>query len=364
MGGATGAPGSGGAGGAEDAAAGATGAGGEPGETKPGFAYVSTILGGLVALSRDGTSGVLDALDGSPVGKGHLSNVVIDHRREFLYTLDADSDVLSTYPLTADGKLGEPTATMAVAAQPLTAVLDPADHFLYVTSQEDGVLSTFAVGADDGKLTLVGEPLDLAGAPAFVTISPSGHYLYLSMQFPGSIRGFSVDAQDGSLAELNDSPFAAGEVFGGALAFTPDGAFLYSSGFGLNGFRVGDDGTLDFLTEEPFSKDVGTDFYATNLAIDPLGKYLYATEFLLTRHVSGFAIDPDTGLLGSVGAPLTAGSPYSVAVDPSGRFVYAPNDDGTISGYRVKRADGTLKELAGSPFQFGGLQPQMAFWVP
>lgn len=364
VGGTAGAAGGTGAGGSDDDAGGATGAGGEPGETKAGFAYVSTILGGLVALSRDGKSGALDALEGSPVGKGHLTNVLVDHRRKFLYTLDVDTDLLSVYPLAADGQLDEPSSTTAVAGQPFTAALDPSDHFLYVTSQEDGVLSTFTVGAADGKLTQLGEPLDLEGSPAFVAVSPNGKYLYVSLQFPGSIRGFALDAQDGSLDELDDSPFAAGEVFGGALAFTPDSAFLYSTGSGLHGFAVGEDGALEPLTEEPFTEDVGSDFYATNLAVDPQGKYLYVTEFLQTRHVSGFAIDADSGLLSLVGAPLTSGSPYSVAVDPSGRFVYAPNDDGTVSGYRVKRADGTLKELEGSPFQFGGLQPEMVFWVP
>ena len=80
--------------------------------------------------------------------------------------------------------------------------------------------------------------------------------------------------------------------------------------------------------------------------------------------MSGFAIEPQTGLLSSLGAPVTARSPYSVAIDPSGHFVYAPNDDDTISGYRLNRSNGRLTELAGSPFPFGGLQPEMLLWQP
>ncbi len=352
-----------GAGGADPDAGGTAGAGGEGGEAAPSFAYVSTILGGLVALSRDGR-GDLQNLEGSPVGQGHLSNVLVDHRKKFLYTLDADSHEISLYPLATDGKLpANPVAKTEVAEQPFTAALDPSDHFLYVTSQLEGVLSTFAVGADDGKLTAVGTPFDLEAVPAFVAVSPSGQFLYVSQQFPSGIRGFSIDAQDGSLDELDDSPFGAGDVFGGALAFTPDGSFLYSTGSALNGFAAGADGALELLSEEPFSEDVGSDSYASNLAIDPQGKYLYVTQFLLTRHVSGFAIDADSGLLSSLGAPVTARSPYSVAVDPSGLFVYASNDDETISGYRLK-ANGALQELSGSPFPFGGLQPEMVFFQP
>jgi 6-phosphogluconolactonase (cycloisomerase 2 family) len=340
------------------------GAGGAADEAEPGFAYVSTILGGLVALSRD-ERGSLATLEGSPVGNGHLSNVVVDHRQRFLYTLDADAAKLAMYPLAADGKLPkDPSSTTPVAAQPFTAALDPSDQFLYVTSQQDGVLSTFAVGADDGKLTPVGDPLDLGAPPAVVVVSPNGRNLYVSQQFPGGIRAFSIDAQDGSLLELDDSPFAEGEVFGGALAFTPDGAFLYNTGFALNGFAVGDGGALQLLTDEPFTEDVGSDPYASNLALDPQGRFLYVTQFLLTRHVSGFAIDADSGLLTSIGAPVTARSPYSVAVDPSGRFVYASNDDDTINGYLLRRSNGALEELPGSPFPFGGLQPEMVFFRP
>ena len=44
-----------------------------------------------------------------------------------------------------------------------------------------------------------------------------------------------------------------------------------------------------------------------------------------------------------------------------GRFVYVANDDGQTSVFSISRRTGALKELVGSPFPFGGLQPQFAF---
>jgi hypothetical protein len=40
---------------------------------------------------------------------------------------------------------------------------------------------------------------------------------------------------------------------------------------------------------------------------------------------------------------------------------FAGNDDGTTSVYSLRRSNGTLHEIDGSPFQTGGLQPELAF---
>jgi 6-phosphogluconolactonase (cycloisomerase 2 family) len=59
--------------------------------------------------------------------------------------------------------------------------------------------------------------------------------------------------------------------------------------------------------------------------------------------------------------PLQAPAPYSVAIEPRGRFVYVGNDTGELSIFALDRADGSLDELDESPLELGGLQPQFAF---
>ena len=76
----------------------------------------------------------------------------------------------------------------------------------------------------------------------------------------------------------------------------------------------------------------------------------------------GFAVDAASGKLTAVpGEPIKGGSPYSLGVEPSGRFVFAGNDDGTTAVFSLQRSDGTLHEIEGSPFQIGRLQPEFAF---
>ncbi|OLD15387.1 MAG: hypothetical protein AUJ01_12260 [Acidobacteria bacterium 13_1_40CM_3_65_5] len=46
--------------------------------------------------------------------------------------------------------------------------------------------------------------------------------------------------------------------------------------------------------------------------------------------------------------------PFGVAVDHSGRFLYVSNRNaGTVSGFRIDEATGTLTAVPGSPFVAG-----------
>src|SRR5262249_43506344 len=101
-------------------------------------------------------------------------------------------------------------------------------------------------------------------------------------------------------------------------------------------------------------------------AIDPSGKFLYAVN-LASSNVSAFTINPADGTLTSVGPPVAltnASLPFSLAVSASGRFVYVANrfdtnappppmgvaQDGNVSGFAIDPATGALGEISGSPF--------------
>jgi len=59
---------------------------------------------------------------------------------------------------------------------------------------------------------------------------------------------------------------------------------------------------------------------------------------------SAFIVDAGTGALTSAGPPTLAGTtPRSIAVDPSGRYLFVPNTDSdSISRYAVDADNGSL----------------------
>jgi 6-phosphogluconolactonase len=86
--------------------------------------------------------------------------------------------------------------------------------------------------------------------------------------------------------------------------------------------------------------------------VDPTGRFAYVPNGN-SNNISAFAIDPATGSLSAIsGSPFAAGTePISIGLTPSGHFAYAANwGAGTVSGYSIDQATGVLTPLAGSPF--------------
>lgn len=343
-----------------DGSSGAAGTGGEPSNDRSEVAYVSTFLGGLRAFALSPQDGAPLELAGSPVHEGaHFYDADVDaiHRR--LYAIDLDAQRIDLYRIAADGTLpAEPTLSKTVDFSPLMLALDPQGRFAYVAGSNETAVHVFTIDADSGELDALLD-LQLAGAPAYVAPDPLGRFLYVTDAFEPGIDAYAV----GTFARLEHAPFGKELVRSGAMVLRPDGAFLYSTGAGLNAFAVdGQSGALEALDGSPFSLDVDTDFFASNVATDSAGRFLYATSAFLTQHLRGFAIDPESGALDEMrGSPLTiAGFPYSVAVSPGAGHVYTGNDDGTVSVFALE-SDGGLKELDDSPFAAGGLQPELSF---
>ena len=91
----------------------------------------------------------------------------------------------------------------------------------------------------------------------------------------------------------------------------------------------------------------------TSLAVDPTGKFAYVANEgcpdAFASNVSMYTIDASSGLLTSVGPPVTTGDfgADSVAVDPSGKFAYVANwgegnTAGSVSMYTINPAGGAL----------------------
>src|SRR6202011_1547651 len=91
-----------------------------------------------------------------------------------------------------------------------------------------------------------------------------------------------------------------------------------------------------------------------SVAVDPSGKFAYVVNEG-DNTVSGYTINATTGALTPIaGSPFagTAGTyPQPVAVDPSGKFAYVANSSSTtVSGYTINATTGALTPVAGSPF--------------
>jgi 6-phosphogluconolactonase len=184
-----------------------------------------------------------------------------------------------------------------------TSLISGTAYAITVKTQPANPSQTCTVSKGNG--TINGAPVDnvvvnCVTGPTSVTVDPSGRFVYAA-NTNGTVSSYIIDQITGALTDLG-TPVSAGT-------------------------------------------------YPTSVTVGPSGKFAYAAD-TIGGTIYSYAIGT-TGALGA-GTSVPAGKyPTSVTVDKSGQFVYVTNmGDNTISAYTLQ-GDGTLLELASSPFPAG-----------
>jgi 6-phosphogluconolactonase len=174
---------------------------------------------------------------------------------------------------------------------------------------------------------------------------------------PGWVFGFSVGS-GGALSPVGDSPYQAG-VKPSGVAPDPTDRFVYVTDFASNeliGYGVLSNNELEFLVNGPFK----TGNEPSSVVVDPRGTFIYVSNSLDST-VSAYNISLPSGTPSAVVNPTSAGSystdtqPVSITVEPSlGRFVYTANHLGnSVSGFRLNPSTGVLKATQATPYPTG-----------
>ncbi len=270
---------------------------------------------------------------------------------------------------------GQTTVDLLERAEQVTIVLQSLlPMFAYVANNESDNISGFSINSSMGALTAIsGSPFSDPGAAGAdvvaVAADPFGRFLYVANNSDESVSGFSINSRTGALTAISGSPYmdpTPPMPFPIALAADPSGRFVYvvnESPLDISGFSINSGtGALTAISGSPFS-DPGLAFFPfyVSVAVDPTGRFVYVANES-GDNLSGFSINSSTGALTAV-----SGSPFSdpgvaspatvaVAVDPSGSFVYTVNlfsDD--ISGFSINSSTGALTAISGSPFADTGV---------
>lgn len=291
---------------------------------------------------------------------------------EFLYATTGCC-VIQMQLDTSSGNLSVPAfAGSGITGYGLAAT--PSKSFLYANSS-NGVYG-FSL-ASTGLLTpLSSSPMAYPGSPVFfnyqndLTIVPSGKFLYSayndsSSLSAGAAAAFSIDAT-GNLTPVPGSPFIAGNL-PVATAVDPAGNYLYVANENSGSVSVfGINPNTGALTETAGSPVVTSNSEPVALSMHPSGKFLYVLNYSMVGGLAGFSVDSTSGGL----VPLP-GSPWltsvvnprsvimsSIAMHPSGSFLYVADVVGDIYAFSVNSATGGLTLASGSPFgNFSSLDP-------
>ena len=229
-------------------------------------------------------------------------------------------------------------------------------EFLYAAS-ENGEVLFLPVDTSTGA---VGDATSVAGPAVSLGITAvASQFVYASDFQSSQIYGYSINATSGALSPMPGSPFALGPLtVPNGLAAGPGSNLLYATaGAGIDAFSLSSTGVPSLIIGSPFSSGGNLE-----LAVDPSGKFLFAPVLEPPNGVFAFTIDSATGILTAVpGSPfLFSGQtvfdshPFGIVVDSTGQFVYvALEGSNQVAAFSINTATGALAPVPGSPFPAG-----------
>ena len=358
-----------------------------------GYVYMTTAKAnpGLInGYKVDYQSGFLDPLEDSPVPSGGRNPVglVAAPNGKHIYVLNHDDSTVVWIAIGTDGKLYPQITYNTTGSFPTAAAIDPAGKFLYVAFTYQlgyttalpgpGGVSVFPINADNS----LGTPVTVNVGRNPMGVVANTKFAYVIDQDSATTQnllGFSVNATNGSLTPLAGVTINPGNVVstGYASGTMPAGiiedsalAHLYvtdQTGNQIIGYSVAASGVPSQVgTAKTEAAPIG-------MAIDASGKYLYvanSTAGTIGGYTFGSNGQPitltvaqsvqagtGTNCVTLIGAPTSANPTHAV-------YLYASNSlTNTATGEQMNPADGSLKQIQGTPFS-GSTLPSCLVSVP
>ena len=271
--------------------------------------------GAVSAFSIDRRTGKLTLLNQvSSLGAGP-AHISLDRAGRYVLIANYDGGSVAVYPILQDGKLGSHSAFQQQAGSSADKERQEGPHaHSIVASYDDRFIFAADLGADkvfiyrfDNKNGAM-SPND----PGFAKVAPgsgprhlvfgnSGKFLYLANELAGTVTVFAYDPRSGTL-QSKQTVSALPDKFHGEnteaeIVVDSTGKFLYVSNRGdetnnITVFRISaTDGTLTFVQRVPSGGKA-----PRNFAIDPSGRWLLAAN-QDSNDIQIFRVDQATGQL-------------------------------------------------------------------
>jgi 6-phosphogluconolactonase (cycloisomerase 2 family) len=277
---------------------------------------------------------------------------------------------VAPWSFTALGALteGTPVLMSTNTIQPASLAIDvptSGGPYLYVGDNDNNPSNNGDVAAFNptaGVLSateLAGSPYPGGNSPLSIAVDETQKFVFAPNFYDGTLSVYSIGA-GGVLANVTGSPFTlTGLTQAYGVAASPTALFFYVTDQSTTPGTVTEfsyNGTTGAVTQGT-SYPVGTTPY--RVAIDPTGQFLYVSN--ADNHVYGFKVAPTTGLLTAIaGSPFANGAtgaltePTGVAIDPSSQYLYATTGDaatthgGSVAVFSINQTTGALTAV-GTP---------------
>jgi 6-phosphogluconolactonase len=294
--------------------------------------------GALVAYAIDADTHQLRHLNSVASGGGTPAYASVHPSGKFVFVANYGGGTVAVFPVAADGSLSEPSDIRPIVGarhrphavddppgqyaasnhdspHPHMIASDPSGQFVIANDAGLDLTLVWIFDSNAGKLLPASVPVLAApsgSAPRHFVFHPNGKTFYNLYEHDAKIAVFDYDAHGGFKHKQTLStlpPKFAGSNLASAVVFSADGKFLYSANrmhSAISVFGVEDDGQLRFLSEHWTHADS-----PRSIAIDPSGQFLFSCN-QRSDSVTSFRINATSGALSFTGRFEPVGSPAAM----------------------------------------------------
>lgn len=258
-------------------------------------------------------------------GSFHAGTVAVSNsapRQSVIYVADPARQRVQGFSVSSRGLA--PMRPFYTAGQTTVAVaLSMKTHLLFRATRE-GVIYIDRIENDGAPAPENRQQAAaLVGHPSALAIDGTKNLLFVASSDPASLRVFHVDSKRGTLQPSAQDAISLGPWDPVQMALTLNGqnVFIALGKGGVDGFRIGTNGTLNGRIHiSPTDPGVSQD---NALAFDREGKYLFVGE--RGAGIRAFSLQPDGALTGISGSPADgwATGPSALVVSSEDGVLYA-----------------------------------------
>ncbi len=296
------------------------------------YAYAANEAGKksmVTAFAIDAKSAKLTQLNQLPALGQDPCHLSFDNTGKYLFVANYSSGSIAVFPILADGRLGEHTAAVQHHGSGPNKQRQEGPHAHWIAASPD---NRFVLVADLGLDEIVSYRFDAAKGtltpndPPFAKLAPGagprhgafsrdGKFLYVVSELNSTVTTFAYDPGNGTLKDfqvVSTLPKGfQGRNDDAEIAIHPDGKWLFASNRGHDTVAVfavdPSSGMLRPAGEFPTGGKEPRHF-----AIDPTGRFLLA-ENQNSNSIAVLRIDPATGALTQVSKTDSVPSPVCLA---------------------------------------------------
>ena len=286
---------------------------------------------------------------GSGTATSNVTSVVVNcsgTTANYAYVVNAGGNV-SQYTIGANGTLTELASPVAAGTTPYSIAVVPSGLYAYVANSGNNNVSEYTISSGVLTPNTIAATVAAGLKPVSVTVDSTGQYAYVvnagNGSIPGTISQYTI-GNDGTLAAMAPATVTAG-LSPYSIAVDPSGTYAYVANYGSNNVSQYTIGTPSSSTPgalapmSPPTVLAGSNPYS--VTVDPLGRYAYVANYgsnNVSQYTIGTPSSSTPGALAPMSPPtvLAGSNPISVTVDPSGQFAYVANyGSNNVSQYTI-----------------------------